>query len=115
MIVSAEQHVCYVGRRLAQGERCTDTLKPQEKMTIMKLEIEGRKVRLTLAAKKNSKSSFLNVLSSMAVLIASSNNASFRNKYSVTPNQMRKSYSCQSVVRALALALLTGVEQIMWS
>lgn len=48
-------------------------------------------VVLTLAAKVNSRSSERNVLSSMAVSIASSRSSGLRNRYSVTPSHRRKS------------------------
>jgi len=52
------------------------------------------KESLTRAANVNSRSSDRNVLSSMAVSITSLSNSSLRNRYSVTPSHIRKSFYC---------------------
>lgn len=75
---------------------------------------------LTRAANVNSRSSERKLLSSIAVSSASSSRSWFRNRYSVTPNQRRK--SCNTLIQPLTVAGAhpygwshTGVEHIIWS
>jgi len=61
-------------------------------MHVQQEKSEGKIDPLTLAAKVNSRSSDRKEVSSMAVLMTSSSNASSRKRYSVTPSQMRNNW-----------------------
>lgn len=67
------------------------TLSQPNVLTALEIPMK-RPERPTRAANVNSKSSDRKVLSSMAVLITSSRRASLRNRYSVTPSHIRKSW-----------------------
>ena len=62
---------------------------------VASLEIISKEVLHTLAAKVNSRSSLRKVLSSIAIEMTSLRRSSLRNRYSVTPSQIRNSFESQ--------------------